>query len=74
MRLFCKHNWIKASETITESKFEHATKNANSLYEYNTDLKRKVKIPWQMCDANRKHIIIFKCDKCGKIKRFVTEF
>jgi hypothetical protein len=65
--MFCKHKWKKLSETTTESKIKHATmalKEAGTL---------KSPLPWQLCDANRKHIQVFSCDECGKLKRFVTD-
>ena len=61
MNLFCKHSWYLLSETTTKSKFEHARQITNN----------KGNLPWQLCDAGRKHIQVFKCVKCGQLKRFV---
>ena len=61
----CKHEWKVLSETITESKFEHAIKN------FSIANVAEMCIPRQMSDATRKHIQVFSCNKCGKLKRFV---
>jgi len=61
----CIHKWKILSETVTESKFEHASKQIP-----NREV-RQVTIPHQMCDASRKLIQIVTCEKCGKLKRFV---
>jgi len=63
--MFCKHDWQVLSETTTESKFEHAMKVLKPSVE------GKFTIPGQMSDADRKHIQVFTCSKCGKLKRFV---
>lgn len=63
--MFCKHEWSLLSETTTESKFEVAMKAA----EGHSDMK----IPWQMCEAARKHIQVFKCSSCGKFVRYVED-
>ena len=63
IKLFCKHEWKIVSEITTKSRFEVATTQLN-----NTKPKT---IPWQLCDARRKHIQIVTCDKCGKLRRFV---
>ncbi len=64
MRMFCKHKWYLMSDMVTKSKFEHAM-------EVSPDNVKSVKIPRQMCSASRKHIQVFTCEKCGKLKRFV---
>ena len=61
--MFCKHKWKLLSETVTKSKFEVAVEGAKGT--------SKIKLPWQVCDAERKHIQTFACEKCGKLKRFV---
>jgi hypothetical protein len=61
--MFCKHDWELLSETVTKSRLEVATSNLVGA--------TKIKIPWQLCDASRKHIQTFACKKCGKIKRYV---
>jgi hypothetical protein len=61
----CKHKWQILSEKTTKSKFEVAREALEGV--------SRVKIPWQMCDASRKVIQIVTCEKCGKIKKFVTE-
>jgi hypothetical protein len=66
MKLFCKHEWKVLSETITKSKFEVATEKLLEKIS-----KGEATIPRQLADANRKHIQIFTCGKCGKLKRFV---
>ena len=62
--MFCKHEWQLLSETTTESKLEHSMKQLNQLIK---------SLPWQLCDAERKHIQTFSCKKCGLLKRFVEE-
>jgi hypothetical protein len=64
--MFCKHQWEVLSETTTESQFEHAMKVAQSR-----GAQGSIKIPGQMSCAERKHILVVTCKKCGKIKRFV---
>ena len=60
----CDHKWELLSETVTESKFECSMKAAGNLVKT---------MPHQLCDADRKHIQVFKCDECGKLKRFVED-
>jgi hypothetical protein len=66
--MFCKHEWESLSETVTKSKYESSIKAVKSL-----GLEGKTKLPWQLCDADRKHIQVFTCKKCGKLKRFVEQ-
>jgi hypothetical protein len=63
--MLCKHEWKILSETVTKSKFECAMEVIGTL--------GKGTIPHQMSCANRKHIQVFACDKCGKLKRFVEQ-
>lgn len=65
--MFCKHKWSLLSETVTKSKFE------SSISAFRSVENGKVKLPWQLCDASRKHIQTFSCDKCGNLKRFVED-
>lgn len=63
--MFCKHDWKVLSETVTKSAYEDSlevTKNAGIT---------NIKLPGQLCDGDRKHIQVFTCTKCGKLKRFV---
>jgi hypothetical protein len=55
------------SETVTKSKYESTIEAMKGVIEGNTSL------PWQMCDADRKHIQVFTCSKCGNLKRFVED-
>ena len=66
MSTFCKHEWKLLTETVTKSKFEIAIAPF-------IDRVTKIDIPPRMCDASRKHIQVFTCEKCGKLKRFVEE-
>jgi hypothetical protein len=66
--MFCKHKWSTISEAVTESKYEHSLKVMGR-----SSAVGKVTLPWQLCDAERKHILTVTCDKCGKIKQFVNE-
>ena len=63
--MFCKHEWKMLTEIVTKSKYEVATEAITGQG------GGKVKLPWQLCDAERKHIQTFTCNKCGKLKRFV---
>ena len=64
--LFCRHDWKILTEKTTESKIEVAMRIIG-------DRIAKFNLPWQLCDANRKHIQIFYCMRCGKLKKFVEE-
>lgn len=66
-QLFCKHRWDKVSDVVTESTFENALAATKKV------CHGDVKIPYQLCHDNRKHIVILKCDECGKVKKIVTE-
>jgi len=68
MSIFCKHDYELISETTTKSKFDCAIE-ALDKHGKLTD----VKIPHQMSQADRKHIQVFTCKKCGKLKRFVED-
>ena len=61
--MFCKHDWAVLSETVTESRWEHLLRIAGSLSTAN--------LPESVFDTDRKHIQVFTCNKCGKLKRFV---
>lgn len=63
--MFCKHEWKTLSETVTKSKFEIAREALR------IENLSEISMPHQLCDADRKHIQIVTCDKCGKLKRFV---
>jgi len=65
----CKHNWKVLSDTVTESKYQ-STINAFMQVPGKVE---SLKIPHQMCCADRKHIQIVTCDKCGKLKRYVEK-
>lgn len=64
--MFCKHEWKLLTETVTKSKFECAIQALG-------DRGAKLELPRQLCDASRKQIQVFVCEKCGKLKRFVEE-
>jgi len=59
--MFCKHSWKLLSETITKSKVEHAMDMGLAVNKAHS------------FDLERKHIQIFVCDKCGKMRRFAEE-
>lgn len=65
--MFCRHDWKLINEAVTKSKYEHALEAVADRSVTN------LKLPWQLCDAKRKHIQVFTCQKCGKLKRFVEE-
>ena len=64
--MFCRHEWKLLSETTTKSKFESSMEALPSG-------AQKMQLPWQLCDADRKHIQTFSCEKCGKLKRYVVQ-
>jgi hypothetical protein len=59
--MFCKHKWELLSETVTKSRIEHLSDIGISEV---TGLTKA---------AERKHIQVFACSICGKLKRFVEE-
>jgi len=63
--MLCKHEWKLLSETVTKSAIEVATESISGATDF--------KLPWQLSNADRKHIQVFACDKCGKLKRFVED-
>lgn len=63
----CNHEWKVLSETVTKSKYEDSLKVSAEV------LAKSVNLPHQLCCADRKHIQIVVCDKCGKLKRFVED-
>lgn len=65
MNIFYKHDWELKTETVTKSKWQHTLEEASKAQIGKTHL------PAQLCDADRKHIQVFTCKKCGKFKRFV---
>lgn len=58
-KLFCFHKWSLLRETVTKSRIEVIKEtgctNVKGLFNA----------------ADRKHIQVFTCEKCGKLKRFV---
>lgn len=64
--MFCNHQWKVLSELVTTSKFEHTMTIVRGAGDTG-----KISVPAQMSRAERKHIAVFVCDKCGKLKRFV---
>jgi len=68
--MFCKHKWKLLSETHLKSKFETAV---DAIRHGCIPTEERTKVPAQMCDATRKHIQVFTCEKCGKLKRYVEE-
>lgn len=62
LKIFCKHDWKLISEITTKSAFELATENLATM--------AHVKLPWQLCNADRKVIQLVTCPKCGAIKKF----
>lgn len=68
MSFFCKHDWKVLSETTTTSLFEASIKVVRESAGVSS-----LRLPHQLCEGNRKHIVILTCTKCGKVKRLVTE-
>lgn len=61
--MFCKHDWVVLDKTVVQSPAEFIEK-----YYYS---EGPVKMPSWM--FKKTIIIICKCNKCGKIKRYVTK-
>lgn len=59
--MFCKHQWKVLDKTRIPAPIE----------KFQNDLEGKVKIPRWMFDVVISTICT--CEKCGKIKRFVTK-
>jgi len=66
--MLCNHIWQVLSETVTESKFECAMDKIKSAGRASS-----LTVPHQMSCVDRKHIQVFTCYKCGKLKRFVED-
>ena len=66
--MFCKHDWQVLSETVTKSKYEDSLQVSKGA-----GIIGKFDMPGQLCCADRKHIQVFACSKCGNLKRFVEE-
>jgi len=66
MLWFCNHQWQALVETTTESKAEHCLK-----------LTGRCPSPpdtWAFQEMfQRYHIVVAKCQNCGKIKQFTQE-
>ncbi len=58
--LFCRHEWKILTQLTTESKLEHAMRQIPNA--------TKLNLPHQVCHADRKHIMVLACEKCGKLK------
>lgn len=59
----CKHEWKVLSETVTKSAIEVARSTVIGSIEF--------EVSGKLACAKRKHIQVFTCNKCGKLKRFV---
>lgn len=66
--MFCKHNWSLISETVTKSKIEESIEVLRRA-----NINEELIFPHKLCCAERKHIQVFVCSKCGKLKRFVEQ-
>lgn len=66
MAIFCKHQWKILSETKTESQAEHFVRLFGECPK-----PRDTYGSWEL--SKRKLIQVVSCEKCGKIKQFVTE-
>lgn len=63
----CIHEWELVSETTTKSKFEHSVEVSRK------NLSESIKLPWQLCDGDRKLIQVLTCKKCGRLHRYVED-
>lgn len=59
--MFCKHNWKILSEIRTDSIVDRAIKNGMHIKRCSSD------------DLKQTLVQIVTCEKCGKIKRYVSE-
>lgn len=64
--MFCKHDWEVLSAEVTKSKFESSLEALKAA-----GADSALDIPHQLCGADRKHIQLVSCKRCGKLKRFV---
>lgn len=67
MRIFCRHDYELISETTTTSGIEHTLKVLNEFGRAVDSMKGGG------LTADRKHIQVFTCKKCGNLKRFVED-
>jgi len=58
-KLFCKHDYEQINQVVMESEYDMVV---NSF-----------KIPNTHLSLTRKLITDYKCNKCGKIKRFIEK-
>jgi len=61
--MFCKHEWKLLSEVTTKSKLQHMRDDCSFV----ANEFRGTEM------VSRKHIQVFTCNKCGKLKRFVED-
>lgn len=61
--MFCKHDWVKASDIVLESGFEQ-------IAQYDDLVSRMKNIePYMLVKT---HILLMVCKKCGKVYKSVT--
>ncbi len=65
LQSLCDHQWETVSDIVTESTFEMTLRVAKGSG------RSSGNIPHQLCQDNRKHIVILKCN-CGKVKKITT--
>lgn len=63
--MFHKHNWEKISDVVLPSAYEQIIKSGETID------KMRGGAAIHMFD--KKHIVILKCTKCGKIQEIVNE-
>lgn len=59
--MFCKHDWETISEVTLPSAFEQMAGKLSSLKGWDTSMFVK------------KHVLVIKCKKCGKLHKFESE-
>ena len=64
-KLFCKHDWEVLSDITTKSQIEHIMDVAPNISNYS--------YPGYCNLALRKRILIYKCNKCGKLEKLVEK-
>jgi hypothetical protein len=63
MKWFCQHDYVIIKEIEMKSRLDIIRENCREIPSHAI---------WDDCALMRKHIIIFKCSKCNKIKKDVN--
>lgn len=62
--LFCEHRWTKVSEITSKSSLEQM---------HSLGYRPRAALAGALLKlASKEHVVILKCDTCGKLERIVT--